>query len=54
MIIIKSKQEIDIMREAGKVTGDVLRKLEDFVKPGISTCKIYGKMYGAKIRLNLL
>lgn len=40
MIIIKSKQEIDIMREAGKVTGDVLRKLEDFVKPGISTWDI--------------
>lgn len=37
MIIIKSKQEIDIMREAGKVTGEVLRKLEDFIKPGITT-----------------
>ncbi len=40
MIIIKSKQEIDIMREAGKVTGEILRKLESFIKPGISTYDI--------------
>lgn len=40
MIIIKSKQEIDIMREAGKVTAEVLKKLESFVKPGISTWDI--------------
>ena len=26
MIIIKSKHEIDIMREAAKVTGEILRK----------------------------
>lgn len=37
MIIIKSKQEIDIMREAGKVTGEVLRELEKFIKPGVTT-----------------
>lgn len=37
MIIIKSKHEIDLMRTAGKVTGHILRSLEDFVKPGIST-----------------
>lgn len=40
MIIIKSKQEIDIMREAGKVTGQVLKELENFIKPGISTLNI--------------
>lgn len=40
MIIIKSDKEIDIMREAGKVTGEILRDLEDFIKPGISTLKI--------------
>lgn len=40
MIIIKSKQEIDIMREAGKVTGQVLKELEDFIKPGVSTMEI--------------
>lgn len=37
MIIIKSQQEIDIMRESGKVTGYILRELERFMKPGVST-----------------
>lgn len=37
MIIIKSKHEIDLMREAGKVTGEVLRELESFIRPGITT-----------------
>ena len=36
MIIIKSDQEIALMRESGKVTGTILKELEDFVKPGIS------------------
>ena len=40
MIIIKSEQEIDIMRESGKVTGQILRELEDLIKPGISTKEI--------------
>ena len=37
MIIIKSEQEIQLMRESGKVTGYILKELEDFIKPGIST-----------------
>lgn len=40
MIIIKSEQEIDIMRESGKVTAKILRDLEDFIKPGISSMDI--------------
>ena len=32
MIIIKSPQEIELMRESGKVTGKILRELEDFIK----------------------
>ena len=40
MIIIKSKQEIELMREAGKVTGQILRDLADFIKPGITTMDI--------------
>ncbi len=40
MIIIKSQQEIEIMREPGKVTGKILKELEDFIKPGISTMDI--------------
>lgn len=37
MIIIKSDQEIELMRISGKVTGTILKELEDFIKPGIST-----------------
>ena len=40
MIIIKSEQEIDLMRESGKVTGYILKELESIVKPGISTADI--------------
>lgn len=40
MIIIKSDQEIDLMRESGKVTGYILKELENVVKPGISTADI--------------
>lgn len=40
MIIIKSEQEIDIMRESGQVTKQILKDLEDLIKPGISTKEI--------------
>ena len=40
MIIIKSEHEIEMMREAGKVTGQILRELNDVIKPGISTMDI--------------
>lgn len=40
MIIIKSKNEIDLMRESGKVTGYILKSLEDIIRPGISTLEI--------------
>ena len=40
MIIIKSEHEIEMMREAGKVTGQILRELKDVIKPGISTMDI--------------
>ena len=40
MIIIKSKQELDLMREAGKVCGLILRQLPELIKPGISTLEI--------------
>ena len=36
MIIIKSDDEIDLMRISGKVTGYILKELEHFIKPGIS------------------
>ena len=37
MIIIKSQREIDLMREPCKITGEILRDLDGFIKPGIST-----------------
>jgi methionyl aminopeptidase len=37
MIIIKSKREIDLMREPCKVTAEIFRELEEFIVPGIST-----------------
>ena len=40
MIVIKSKQEIDLMRESGKVTGYILNTLADFIKPGMSTMDV--------------
>ena len=40
MIIIKSEEEIKLMRISGKVTGFVLASLADFIKPGISTLDI--------------
>ncbi|MDO4395500.1 MAG: type I methionyl aminopeptidase [Clostridia bacterium] len=40
MIIIKSKHEIQLMREAGKVTGEVLHLLSDYIKPGLSTLDV--------------
>lgn len=42
MIIIKSDQEVDLMRESGKVTGFILKELENFIKPGMSTADING------------
>lgn len=40
MIIIKSQHEIELMREAGKVTGYILKELENVIKPGMSTADI--------------
>ena len=40
MIIIKSDEEIELMRTAAKVTGKILHDLADFIKPGISTYDI--------------
>ena len=37
MIVIKSDREVELMREAGKVTGEILRDVEGFIKPGITT-----------------
>ena len=40
MIIIKTPEEIDIIREGGKRLATVLYKVKDIVKPGISTWEL--------------
>ena len=40
MIIIKSSSEIDLMRESVKVTVFILKELENFIRPGLSTADI--------------
>jgi methionyl aminopeptidase len=40
MIIIKNDNEIEYMRRAGKVVSDTLARLEEVIKPGITTAEI--------------
>lgn len=37
MITIKTKEEIEIMRQAGKILARVMKKLESEVRPGVTT-----------------
>ncbi len=37
MINIKSEREIEILVEVGKIMGELLRRLRDIIRPGIST-----------------
>ena len=37
MIKIKSQEEIDLMREAGRITRDTLKVVENSIRVGIST-----------------
>ena len=40
MVTIKSEKEIKLMREVCKLTGNVYKELEKYIKPGISTMDI--------------
>lgn len=40
MIIIKNNYEIDLMRKAGRLLGETLLKVEENVKPGITTAEL--------------
>lgn len=40
MIIIKSDIEIEYMRKAGRLVGETLARLEEVIKPGITTAEI--------------
>lgn len=40
MIIIKTDNEIECMRQAGKIVGNTLLKLEEVIRPGITTAEL--------------
>lgn len=40
MIVIKSKEEIDIMRVPCQLTGKLLNELADYIRPGLSTADV--------------
>ena len=40
MVEIKSKREIDLMREAGRIAAQTQKKVEEAIKPGISTLEL--------------
>lgn len=40
MIYIKSKDEIELMRVAGRITAETLKILEEAIKPGITTIEL--------------
>ena len=44
-ISIKSDKEIELMRESGRILAKVLKELESFVNPGISTLEIDKKCH---------
>lgn len=40
MIILKTREEIEIIKEGGMILASVLKKLKDFIRPGITTWAI--------------
>ncbi len=40
MIIVKTEKQIEAMRESGKILRDTLLKVEEFIKPGLTTKEI--------------
>ena len=49
MVTIKSKSEIDCMREAGRVADLVQKEIEKAIKPGVTTLDL-DKIAEAKMR----
>lgn len=37
MIVVKTQEEIALMRKANQITGDALKLIEEFIKPGVTT-----------------
>lgn len=40
MIPVKNSRELEKMRRAGRITGDVLKYIEEFIQPGITTLEL--------------
>lgn len=40
MVIIKSKSEIEKMKEAGRITYETLKEVSKAVKPGVTTMEL--------------
>lgn len=43
-IVIKTREEIELMRESGRLLASVFAMLDDFIKPGVSTLAINDKV----------
>lgn len=39
-VILKSAEELDVMRESGRLLATVFQYLDDFIKVGVSTMEI--------------
>ena len=53
MVIIKSKSEIEKMKEAGRITYETLKEVSKAVKPGVTTMEL-DKIAEDYIRLDLI
>ncbi len=40
MIPLKSEKDLEMLRKSGKILARVLKKLQEFINPGISTAEI--------------
>ena len=40
-VVIKTPEQIEQMREAGKLAAEVLEMIGEYVKPGVTTCLLY-------------
>ena len=49
MILIKSKKEIDFIRESSKIVAETLQLMKAHVKPGITTGELDGKHYARTV-----
>jgi ectoine hydrolase len=47
---VKSKQELDYMRVAGRIVGNMHRRIFDKVEPGIRKCDLVAEIYDAGLR----